>query len=556
MTPKKQRKPAPDVAMQDVSEPKPNPRPRRAKKSLPTGKLEKFKEEQHLKIETTDLGEEEERDAESKAPPSSSKKRRRRAAEIDRKFRCPFGDCDKAYGSESSLNQHQKLKHPEEMAEAAAEAQETQVNTFPVHTRNVSIRPATPLAAVASDPNFLLTNQPTDDLSSASDIVPPSAKAPRCNMRSRSNSEPVSLTDEVAFSIPVATANLTKPRAKTPRKPRRAATPHPKKVATTSSSSIRRSKSESLPEMLPFEPLHELKLPPNHPNHDPILPLGSVARGSFEWPVPASGHPSTSLSSDDQAIDSDILSVLANCGAEDVGDPSVLDFAGPSSTTSFQSSANFGTESEDAEMLPVGMECFKISEHSTLSTETPGDVPLNEPEAELGLHTFVTLGDDWHLSSHLEKMSVATPPGSLESTFGGLSASERGVGRLRSASDPVHAAAPIHPTGLNHFSSMPLEALAAKSQVAAVGPLLQNGTNYPQWFGHSATTEVQENSDQQMLWAPGVATVGNPQPTSQTLDELLQHDDAVEWKAASEFEGDVGSANYVLGDVGMTSTLL
>lgn len=56
MTPKKQRKPAPDVAMQDVSEPKPKPRPRRAKKSLPTGKLEKFKEEQHVSVYLTSNG--------------------------------------------------------------------------------------------------------------------------------------------------------------------------------------------------------------------------------------------------------------------------------------------------------------------------------------------------------------------------------------------------------------------------------------------------------------------------------------------------------------------
>ena len=39
------------------------------------------------------------------------KRFRKTAAEINRHFRCPIESCQKAYGSEGSLNQHIKLKH-------------------------------------------------------------------------------------------------------------------------------------------------------------------------------------------------------------------------------------------------------------------------------------------------------------------------------------------------------------------------------------------------------------------------------------------------------------
>ena len=41
------------------------------------------------------------------------KRHRRTATEIARLFKCPVADCHKSYGSEGSLNQHMKLKHPE-----------------------------------------------------------------------------------------------------------------------------------------------------------------------------------------------------------------------------------------------------------------------------------------------------------------------------------------------------------------------------------------------------------------------------------------------------------
>ena len=41
------------------------------------------------------------------------KRHRRTATEIQRHYKCQMPDCHKSYGSEGSLNQHMKLKHPE-----------------------------------------------------------------------------------------------------------------------------------------------------------------------------------------------------------------------------------------------------------------------------------------------------------------------------------------------------------------------------------------------------------------------------------------------------------
>lgn len=41
------------------------------------------------------------------------KRHRRCANEIEREFQCPASRCGKSYGSEGSLSQHMKLKHPE-----------------------------------------------------------------------------------------------------------------------------------------------------------------------------------------------------------------------------------------------------------------------------------------------------------------------------------------------------------------------------------------------------------------------------------------------------------
>ena len=43
------------------------------------------------------------------------KRHRRTADKIQRHYRCPVHNCDKSYGSEGSLNQHMKLKHPDQV---------------------------------------------------------------------------------------------------------------------------------------------------------------------------------------------------------------------------------------------------------------------------------------------------------------------------------------------------------------------------------------------------------------------------------------------------------
>ena len=42
---------------------------------------------------------------------NKKKRHRRQIKDIERHFKCPISKCDKAYGSESSLNQHLKQKH-------------------------------------------------------------------------------------------------------------------------------------------------------------------------------------------------------------------------------------------------------------------------------------------------------------------------------------------------------------------------------------------------------------------------------------------------------------
>lgn len=51
------------------------------------------------------------------------KRHRRTATEIARHYKCPVDECPKSYGSEGSLNQHIKLKHPEHYQQMSANNQ-------------------------------------------------------------------------------------------------------------------------------------------------------------------------------------------------------------------------------------------------------------------------------------------------------------------------------------------------------------------------------------------------------------------------------------------------
>ncbi|KAG7398805.1 hypothetical protein PHYBOEH_010437 [Phytophthora boehmeriae] len=561
-----------DVDMQDKSETLSPQRKQREQSAIST--LARFKAQQDLKIETHQLmGDNEE--TKVPAPPSSTgKKRRRRPAnQIDRKFSCHFPGCEKAYGSEGSLTQHQRLKH------AQPDANNQQLSTFLLPApfdaaRAVSIRPAA-------------SNQLSNDR--RTDVGPPSAKAQRQHSRLRSNSMPVAFSASVASSKPTSasksksTAATSRARA---RKPRRAATPHPKKPSSTSARRCKiRSKSESLPEMTPLLPLQELKAPASDRSFsDQVVPTSA----SFEWPpsaVAATGQlPTTSVSSDDQAIDSDILSVLANCDASDLTDSTVLDF-GSSGPPSFQSSTSFG-DNEDAEMFPVGLDCFKIAENTPTTSvmavggESAGFIAHNEIEPTVGLSAFATLDDDWanlHLSHHLQRMSFASPH-HLDSTFDRLTADEDATHTaarfLRSASDPSFSASHLSLSsgtetlpplsGIGHFPSLPVESVSVKpvtTQLWERGPT------------SSETVKTDNDNIQQLIWLsnesalPPMMETGSQQLSSEALDEMLSsvspqlEDDEPEWNEAkfsspAAFQGDVFGGDGGLGEVGLASALL
>jgi transcription elongation factor Elf1 len=54
-----------------------------------------------------------------KEAPERKKRFRRAANEIEKNFRCEVPRCNKHYGSEGSLLQHIKLKHPERYEETS-----------------------------------------------------------------------------------------------------------------------------------------------------------------------------------------------------------------------------------------------------------------------------------------------------------------------------------------------------------------------------------------------------------------------------------------------------
>ncbi|CEG35392.1 Zinc finger C2H2-type/integrase DNA-binding domain [Plasmopara halstedii] len=518
-----------------------------------------------LKIETQHIKDNTEKnDKKTASSSSTSKKRRRRsAAEIDRKFKCSVKGCPKAYGSEGSLIHHQRVKHPELAQAEAQERKETQVGTFllPLHNapRNVAIRPATPMMTIAPDSSIMIRTQSSETISPTifpPDLIPPFVNTSRCNMRSRSNSEPVTVNDSVSkpfHSIAAPKSNPIKQRARTPR-PRRVSTLHSKTVISTTELLNIRPKSESFPELDSFQPFEALSIPVNQRSdsaasaHEPILPTTSVNfsnQQSFDWSIAsisASGH-SSSLPSDDQAIDSDILSVLAFDDTDDINNSSELDLNGESSLPRlYQSTRN------DTNLVPVEMECFKIAGNSVLPTESSQMFVLNEPEAELNSNTFAALRDDWtndaHLSTHLEKMSMAQIESSATIN------QQATVERLRSASDPIHVVNAPMTLEMTHFTME--DELTHRNE---------HNNPYLQWYGGSIMPGIANastvNSNNPLYWQDVTATVAidAKQPSSAALDELLQHDDAVDWKATGGLE-DKTEISFALLDNEMSPTLL
>ncbi|CAD8115794.1 unnamed protein product [Paramecium primaurelia] len=73
----------------------------------------KIKELLKEKTEILQKLEQLEKDGNNQSFEERKKRLRSLASEIQRNFECPLSRCGKKYGSEGSLNQHIKLKHPE-----------------------------------------------------------------------------------------------------------------------------------------------------------------------------------------------------------------------------------------------------------------------------------------------------------------------------------------------------------------------------------------------------------------------------------------------------------
>lgn len=64
-------------------------------------------------------------------PVKKKKRKRKKKHEVERNYSCHIDGCQKSYGSENSLNQHMKIKHPEFWNRIKEKEQNlTSVNTF------------------------------------------------------------------------------------------------------------------------------------------------------------------------------------------------------------------------------------------------------------------------------------------------------------------------------------------------------------------------------------------------------------------------------------------
>lgn len=316
-------------------------------------------------------------EAKTPLPPSSTgkKRRRRTAAQIDRKFPCTYPGCTKAYGSEGSLTQHQRLKHRHQGPEPGGAGNPLSRfflrtprsltttlghTTGPGGTRTVTIRPAgidttaLPGLSVFDAATLVPENESVSGTflvsSSAELMVGSSAFGhARQHLRARSNSMPVSysssssspppyLTPPSPHPVATPSSQSTKatPSSQSTRRGRAAGTPRVKPPIRRTKS---RSKSESMNELMGNFDFHteDPMRPPTHARSASDSVSFPVVYGErstsqstadvdaglqFSWRhAIAFAHTDSPPSSVEEAIDSDILSVLADCGdASDTGD--------------------------------------------------------------------------------------------------------------------------------------------------------------------------------------------------------------------------------------------
>lgn len=173
--------------------------------------------------------------------------------------------------------------------------------------------------------------------------------------------------------------------------------------------------------------------------HEPVLPLESAEAQPLRssWSVT-----DVTMSMDDQAIDSDILSVLANCDPGELGDgPAPLvaqNETVPASTSTFHSQTF--SPMEDQDMLPVGLECFKIAE----------DVPAVDAAGSL------------KRESYRDGLSLQHDVGNVDPVGGGVG----GGSSLFSAPDDLPADAKV--------AMEAVDVALASSSVAAFNPPADN----------------------------------------------------------------------------------
>ncbi|KAF1323890.1 hypothetical protein FI667_g10181, partial [Globisporangium splendens] len=479
------------------------------------------------------------------APPSSTgkKRRRRTAAQIDRKFSCNFPGCPKAYGSEGSLTQHQRLKHRQQQPDVVGANSNTQLGSFflPLHrtparsvasgapthrpnansSRTVNIRPAS-IEDVNSnilghfvycrrDVSAVLRHERTrlgrcvggsshgsagvEPLGAApwwqrGELAPPEFEIPiqlyarvllkyvctKSSMRSKlglltclvccgcnSSAAIVVESDEAIVGLERVHASS-------------ACIAEAEPCVVHAAWEKQQRGDQPPPRQVPLEVRDALGSGP-FVLGDSLMPLSNTSsRNSYDW--------SSSLASDsphdsDQAIDSDILSVLADCDSSEMGDAtSPMEFTmattGPLLSSSYRSHTNYDGESEDQDMLPPGMDCFGVSDHAPSVASPTGGLRINDlfRRAEMGsnakhgvdLRSFEVHSewarsnnsreDTMYLSTHLENVAISSPPPSLK-----LEHQHGGSPSVNAGGSPSSSS--ILPN-LEQFPSVSIESFAVK----------------------------------------------------------------------------------------------
>lgn len=314
--------------------------------------------------------------------------------------------------------------------------------------------------------------------------------------------------------------------------------------------------------MDPFIGLDELKSSSNSraSMHETVMPIvSSPVDHSIDW----RGSDSTPPSSNDQAIDSDILSVLADCDSSDM---TSLEYdAGPPSNMSYRSAGSYG-ESEDQEMLSMEMDCFKIAGISSPLDDKfyPSIDGAHCVDEDIDMMYDVkeswpssTRQDALYLSTHMEKMTMAQ-----------ATSHDSGTSSFDSLDDPVSESSNLlsnqnldddmSPLGEHdQFSLMPIESFPVKDEPNELSPELLAHVSSGELPAHANNSGVNDRvgwnqspedlpdttmtkAEYQMLWVKDFGSDSfHPNGSeSELIDSELQpavSRDTHEWKSQNLF---------------------